>query len=154
MTETPDLEAIARGVIDANRYMTIGTADESARPWVSPVWYATADYRDFFWVSKPEARHSRNLAGRPEVSIVIYDSHEAGGWKSVYLSATAKETSGGEVDRGIEIFSSGSVAQGLPAWTHHDVRPPARHRLYRATASELFVLSPGDERLPVDLRPA
>ena len=29
------------------------------------------------------------------------------------------------------------------------VRPPAGHPLYRATASEYFVLSAGDERVPV-----
>jgi hypothetical protein len=32
-----------------------------------------------------------------------------------------------------------------------DVRPPARHRLYRATASEDFMLSSGDERIPVSM---
>jgi hypothetical protein len=31
------------------------------------------------------------------------------------------------------------------------VRPPARHRLYRATASEHFVLGPQDQRTPVSL---
>jgi hypothetical protein len=31
------------------------------------------------------------------------------------------------------------------------VRPPARHRLCRATASEHFVLSSGDERIPVSM---
>ena len=32
-----------------------------------------------------------------------------------------------------------------------DVGPTARLRLYRATASEQFVLSPEDERLPFSL---
>jgi len=32
-----------------------------------------------------------------------------------------------------------------------DVRPPARHRLYRATASEDFMLSSGDECIPVSM---
>jgi hypothetical protein len=31
-------------------------------------------YREFFWVSSPDSTHSRNLAGRPDVSIVIFDS--------------------------------------------------------------------------------
>jgi hypothetical protein len=29
-------------------------------------------------MSDPEARHSRNIAARPQVTIVIFDSHEAG----------------------------------------------------------------------------
>lgn len=37
---TAEIDVVARGVVDANRYMTLGTADASGRPWVSPVWYA------------------------------------------------------------------------------------------------------------------
>ena len=44
---------IARAIIDSSRYLTLGTADESGLPWVSPVWYAPDGYREFFWVSAP-----------------------------------------------------------------------------------------------------
>ena len=47
-------------------------------------------------MSDPEARHSRNIAARPQVVIVIFDSHEAGWWKAVYLSATAGEVTGAD----------------------------------------------------------
>ncbi len=46
-----DLTAIAREVIDANRYMTIASADARGDPWVSPVYFAQDDYRDFYWMS-------------------------------------------------------------------------------------------------------
>lgn len=62
-----DLDALAREIIDVNRYMTLGTADAGGRPWVSPVWYAPEDQLEFFWVSDPQARHSRNLDGRTPV---------------------------------------------------------------------------------------
>jgi nitroimidazol reductase NimA-like FMN-containing flavoprotein (pyridoxamine 5'-phosphate oxidase superfamily) len=149
MTHAQDLGAIARSIIDSNRYMTLGTADENGLPWVSPVWFAPAEHREFFWVSAPDARHSRNLAGRPQVAIVIFDSHEVGGWRALYMSAVAEELAGDDVDDGIAIYSRRSQAQGLPAWTRDDVQSPARHRLYRATASEHFVLDPHDQRLPV-----
>jgi nitroimidazol reductase NimA-like FMN-containing flavoprotein (pyridoxamine 5'-phosphate oxidase superfamily) len=148
-TSDPDLVAIARSIIDSNRYMTLATADEHGQPWASPVWYAPEGYRQLFWVSKPEARHSRNLAARPELAIVIFDSHRAGGWNALYMAAMAEELT--DVDEGIETFSQRSQAQGLPAWTRGDVLPPARHRLYRATVSEHFVLDPHDRRLPVRL---
>ncbi|HEV2902973.1 MAG TPA: pyridoxamine 5'-phosphate oxidase family protein, partial [Gaiellaceae bacterium] len=64
----------ARRVIEANRYMALGTADETGHPWVSPVWFATEDYRNFHWVSSPDAKHSGNLVTRPEVAIAIFDS--------------------------------------------------------------------------------
>jgi hypothetical protein len=38
---------------------------------VSLVWYAPAEYREFFWMSDPEARHSRNIAARPQVAIEL-----------------------------------------------------------------------------------
>jgi hypothetical protein len=46
-----DLTAIVREVIDANRYMTIASADSSGDPWASPVYFAAGDYRDFYWMS-------------------------------------------------------------------------------------------------------
>jgi predicted pyridoxine 5'-phosphate oxidase superfamily flavin-nucleotide-binding protein len=46
----PELTDVARSVIDANRYMALGTADEVGNPWVSPVWFASEDYRNFHWV--------------------------------------------------------------------------------------------------------
>ena len=81
--EGEELGAIARRIVDSNQFITIGTADEDGVPWVSLVWYAPAECREFFWISDPEARHSRNIAARPQVAIVIFDSHEAGGWKAV-----------------------------------------------------------------------
>jgi nitroimidazol reductase NimA-like FMN-containing flavoprotein (pyridoxamine 5'-phosphate oxidase superfamily) len=147
--ETPDLRAVAASIVDSNRFMTLATADAGGLPWASPVWFAPSEYRHFYWVSSPQARHSRNLRVRPELAIVIFDSHEAGGWKALYLSAVAEELD--EVEEGIAIFSRRSVAQGLPEWTRDDVLPPARHRLYRATASERFVLDPHDRRHLVPL---
>lgn len=140
---------MARSVIDSNRYMTLATADGDGVPWASPVWYAPAEYREFYWVSSPEARHSRNLAVRPQLAIVIFDSHQAGGWNALYLSAVAEQLA--DVDEGIEIFSRHGEEQGLRRWTRDDVLPPARHRLYRATASEVFVLDPHDQRHPVSV---
>jgi nitroimidazol reductase NimA-like FMN-containing flavoprotein (pyridoxamine 5'-phosphate oxidase superfamily) len=152
VTDATELAAAAKAILDANRYMTLATADESGMPWASPVWYASEDYREFFWVSAPGARHSRNLAGRPQVGIVIFDSQVPGGaGQAVYISATAEEVAGAEIDAGVEIFSRRSEEQGLRVWTSDQVRAPARHRLYRAVASEHFVLSPRDERLAVSL---
>lgn len=143
--------AAARAVIDANSYMTLGTADESGLPWVTPVWFAHSGYRDFLWVSSPEARHSRNLETRSEVSIVIFDSQVSpGDAEAVYVSAKAEELSGDELESGVEVFSRKSEADGLPAYSRADVQEPARLRLYRAVATEHFALGEGSRRIPVD----
>jgi hypothetical protein len=150
---TDDSAAKARAIIDANRYMTLGTADASGLPWVSPVWYATVDHRRFYWVSDPDARHSRNLARRPQVAIVIFDSTVVPGDAApVYMSAVAKEVTDSELEEGMDIFAQVSEAQGLSVWGLADVQPPALHRLYRATASEHFLLRDDrDVRVPVSL---
>ena len=67
------LEDTARAIIDANTYLTLATAGADGQPWASPVWYAHADYREFLWVSRPDARHSQNLAARAQLAIVIFD---------------------------------------------------------------------------------
>jgi hypothetical protein len=150
---TDDNAATARAIIDSNRYMTLSTADAGGLPWVSPVWFATVDHRRFFWVSDPETRHSRNLASRPQLAIVIFDSTVVPGSAApVYMSAVAEELTGSELEEGMGIFAQVSEAQGLSVWTLAHVQPPARHRLYRATASEHFVLADDrDERVPVNL---
>ena len=79
--------------------MVLGTADQSGRPWVSPVYFAVREYSDFFWVSLPDAQHSRNVAARPEVSIVVFDSQVAvGSARGVYMSARAEQLSGAELE--------------------------------------------------------
>lgn len=152
MTGEDERAGLARALIDRNSYMTLGTADSRGQPWVSPVWYAFAGYEEFFWVSDPDARHSRNLATRPQLGAVIFDSQvPVGAAQAVYMSAIARELGGAELERGIEVFSGRSRALGARAWTPEDVRPPAVHRLYGATASELFVLDGSDRRLAVRL---
>jgi len=116
------------------------------------VYYAHEGYASFYWVSSPEATHSRNLVGRPEVSIVIFDSRTpVGSGQGVYISAVAEELMGADLDRGITTFSGRSEAHGAGEWNVEDVRPPARHRLYRATASEHWVLGPQDRRMAVSV---
>ena len=151
----PDNDATARQIVDSNLYMTLATADSAGRPWASPVWYAAADYRSFYWVSSPEAQHSRNILERPEVSMVIFDSGvPEGEGQAVYLTATAEELTGIELERGIELFSDASRSRGMEAWTAEDVSPPAEHRLYRATASGHSILDKSvrgvDRRTPVE----
>ncbi len=138
-----DLAGTARSIIDSNLYMTLGTADEAGRPWVSPVYYASAGYTEFYWVSSPEATHSRNIAARPQVSIVVFDSQapiDTG--QGIYMSAVAEEVAGGDVERGIDIFSRRSLEHGGREWTLEGVQQPAPYRLFRATASEHWVLDP------------
>jgi uncharacterized pyridoxamine 5'-phosphate oxidase family protein len=85
-----DLVERARRTLANNRFMVLGTVDPSGRPRVSPVWFSLVDHREAYWLSSPDAHHSRNIDERPEVSMVVFDSsadpHTA---QAVYLEATA-----------------------------------------------------------------
>jgi nitroimidazol reductase NimA-like FMN-containing flavoprotein (pyridoxamine 5'-phosphate oxidase superfamily) len=149
MSDVDEREAFER-IVQTNQYMTLATADASGQPWASPVWFATADCEEFVWVSSPEARHSRNLAARAELAIAIFDSRQAPGTgQGVYLSAMAAPVPEDDLDHALSVFSEASQRAGAGSWNRQDVRPPARLRLYRATAVDRFVLSSRDERVPV-----
>jgi hypothetical protein len=151
-----DLTAKARGLLDEIAYMVLGTADADGRPLVSPVYFAHAGYVDFFWVSSPQATHSQNLAARPEVFIVVFDStQQIGSGRGVYVEAEAAELSGEELERGIAVFSARSQEHGAKEWTAADVTGDANYRLYRARAQGHSMLDPDaspDRRIPVSVR--
>jgi Pyridoxamine 5'-phosphate oxidase len=144
--------ALAREIIDRSLYMVIATADPSGQPWASPVYFAPSRYRDFFWVSEADATHSLNLRDRREVGIVIFDSAvPIGQGQGVYVLGVARELPAHETADGIEIFSKRSVGHGGSEWSVEDVSPPARHRLYQATAEAHYVLDEHDHRVEVSL---
>ena len=135
---------LVKTIIDSNRYMALGTIDQTGQPWVSPVWFATEDYRSFHWVCSPDAKHSRNLAAHPEVAIAIYDSSvPVGGAKAVYMKGVALELTGDEFGQGLEVFDRVSRKDIDRAWSLDDVQGSSLFRLYCATVSEHWVLIPG-----------
>ncbi|MEV4316669.1 pyridoxamine 5'-phosphate oxidase family protein [Actinocrispum sp. NPDC049592] len=146
-------DEIARAVLDANSFMTLATADASGTPWASPVWFATENHRDFYWVSAPTSRHSVNLAERPVLSIVVFDSTATPLMgQAVYMMATAAQVPDPEIHDALTLFNRASVRSGLSEFTLDRVTGSARLRLYRATATEHSILDPDatiDTRIPV-----
>lgn len=134
-----DLEAEGRAILDGNHFMTLGTANADGEPWVSPVFYAPDGYSALYWVSSHEATQSRNIAVRPRVGIVVFDSQqEPDSGEAVYMAATACELTGPELDRGLEIYlGRAPFSEGREVF-----RPPGRYRAYRATVTEHFMRCP------------
>jgi hypothetical protein len=49
------------------------------------------ELRELYWVSYPGARHSQNIAVRPQIAMVVFDrTVPAGTGQGVYMSATAE----------------------------------------------------------------
>lgn len=151
-----NLGAVARQIMDSILFMVLGTADETGRPWASPVYFSANDYREFYWISSPDVTHSRNILVRPQVSIVIFDSRVAAGMgQAVYMSAVAEELTGADFDRGLQIYNGrfqNPGEHGVRTISAEDLHAPGVYRLYRAVVQEHWVLDPAgrpDHRIPV-----
>ncbi|MCO1654129.1 pyridoxamine 5'-phosphate oxidase family protein [Pseudonocardia humida] len=142
--------AEARRVVAANTYMTLATADGDGRPWATPVWFADRDCAEFVWVSRPGARHSRNIAGRPAVGIAVFDSTVAvGGAAAVYAEAEAEEVGPDERAAALAVYNERAREQGIGSWDEQRVVGASQFRLYRARASRVYVLDEHDGRVEV-----
>jgi nitroimidazol reductase NimA-like FMN-containing flavoprotein (pyridoxamine 5'-phosphate oxidase superfamily) len=145
--EESEREAV--GFVEANRYMVLGTADGAGVPWVSPVYFAAVGLRRFLWVSKPGARHSRNLAEQAAVSIVVFDSTvPIFQGRGLYMTGIAGEVPADEQVESIDVFSRRTLSHGAEAWSVDDVGPSTPFRLYRADIDHHWVLDDHDERIP------
>ena len=117
------------------------------------MYFAHIGYAEFFWVSSPDVAHSRNIAVRPQVGMVVFDSQVAiGTGQGIYMSGLAEIVEDDETAAGIDAFSRRSLAHGGPAWTGEDVRDGADMRLYRARADRHSILAKDgrpDHRIPV-----
>jgi hypothetical protein len=156
MIQHEDLTAMAKAIIDSTLYMVLGTSDEAGQPWVSPVYFTASKYKEFYWISAPQAKHSRNIALRSQICIVIFDSQvPAGKAQAVYISAAAEELTGSDLARGLVIYNGrfpDPARHGVQDTKLEEVRPPGLYRLYRAAALEHWVLDPHaspDQRTPV-----
>jgi uncharacterized protein YhbP (UPF0306 family) len=140
----------ARRLIEASDYLTLATADQDGLPWATPVWFAhDPDLTRFFWVSKPRARHSVNIAERAETALSVFDSRSPiGQGQGVYVEATSRRLEGDEAAAGIATFSARSVERGGVAWSAEDVAADAALRLYEARVGRAWILDGFDQRVP------
>ena len=148
---TNDLTTYARDLLDANAYMTLGTADAAGRPWVSPVYMAAEGLRHFYWMSATDARHSQNLVERPSMSLVAFDStvppyHG----RAVYAVGEARAVRGDGLDHALTVYP-GPASRGASQLTREDVTGSSPYRLYLAAASQVWVLCPREPRMPCAL---
>ena len=145
-----DPAAVAREIIDTNRYMVLATADAAGRPWITPVWFAHDRYREFLWLSRPGRKHSQLISDRREVAIAIFDSTQRiGTGYGVTMSAVATVLEGHELQSATEIVSRRSAEHGGGMFTIEMFQAAASLRLYRAVATEQFVIMGNDERVPI-----
>lgn len=142
-----DLADHARAVLAANLYLTLGTVGADGRPWTAPVYFVPAGDREFVWVSRTDARHSEDLAERPDVSLVVFDSTvRPYHGRAVYGLGQAHVVPEDEVDRALEVYPR--PGSGASSVTREDVTGSSPYRIYRAVATQLWVLCPREPGHP------
>jgi hypothetical protein len=135
VTQDDVLAQRARAVVDDNRYLTLGTTEPDGRPRVSPVSFTHDRYRAFYWVSSPEARHSRNVADRPAVALVVFDSTAAiGQGSALYLGAEATQVADADLPAQCATAFA-AVEPGAHAFTPDELSGDQPLRLFRADAT-------------------
>jgi nitroimidazol reductase NimA-like FMN-containing flavoprotein (pyridoxamine 5'-phosphate oxidase superfamily) len=155
-----ELTAMARDVIATNRYFVLGTAHPDGQPRVSPVYFNHHEHRSFYWVSSPDAQHSRNIAADSRLNAVVFDSSTPPPQtRAVYLTGTAVEVP--EPDLELEIPRAfAQVDKGGRAFTLEELSGEGDLRLYRLDVDTAEVHARGghpewglgiDTRLPVIL---
>ena len=144
------LAAHARELLAANRYLTLGTVSAGGQPWASPVYFSwhspAADTWEFLWMSALDARHSVNVTARPAVSVTVFDSTvQPYHGRAVYAVGEAREVPPEAFDETL-IHYPGPADRGGSPIVREDVTGDSPWRLYRAAASELWVLCPREPR--------
>lgn len=138
----------ARSLLERNRYLTLGTVGADGQPWTSPVYMAADGLTDFYWVSNQESLHSVNVAAHAPVSLVVFDSTvPAYHGRALYAVGSAAVVDETELDHGLSIYP-GPESRGGSALTLDDVTGDSPYRLYRARASQVWVLCPREPRQP------
>jgi uncharacterized protein YhbP (UPF0306 family) len=139
-----DWWAVVPRLLASNRYLVLGTADETGQPWVTPVFFAARDHARLYWVSSPQSRHSRNIEARPEVAITVFDSTVAvGEAEAVYLVADAAAVRGAEWREALRVLNS-----QLPSnkrLVEDDLAPDGSLTVYRGDPNAYYVLVRGGD---------
>lgn len=93
---TTRLGSIARRLLNASTLCAISTVSVGGRAHVNTAYFAWNASFDIFWLSAPEARHSRNVRRHPSTAIAVYDSRQkwGGSDRGIQLFGMTRELSG------------------------------------------------------------
>ena len=146
-----DLRAHAEERLATNRYLTLGTVTPDGRPWTSPVYFAADGLTSYYWSSTVDSRHSTNLARNGAVSLVVFDSTVAPyTGRAVYATGVAAPVPEDELDAALSVYP-GPEARGGSSLDRDDVRADSPWRVWRAVATDVWVLCPRERGRPCDL---
>lgn len=87
-----------RTILESNNFAVLATANNSARPWGTPVHFAFDD-QNVYWISGDAAVHSQNVFENEKIFVIVFNSQQdvsKGTRAAVYLETTARALEGEE----------------------------------------------------------
>lgn len=130
---------VAKCIIENNDLMTVATANQDGKPWVSPVGYAFDESYNLYWVSHKDAIHSENVRLKPGVAIVIVGNNPDGNMDGVYFDATAVELNDvTELPAAIKLVDSRNKDAKYAIGSVENATGDAVWRIYKATPRSVW----------------
>lgn len=122
--------------LDEAQLMQIATVS-GEQPWCATVFYAADNAHEIFWLSEPDARHSRELSANDRVAACITLASQYGqAWRGLQIEGTVKEVKAEDVETSFQAYAERFNA-------HYQLQEmlngQTTSRLYRLKPS-LFVL--------------
>jgi len=137
----PDRSWVDR-ILEDNRYLVIGTADATGKPWATPVFFAALDPDTLVWVSAADSRHSTNIGQRPQVALTVFDSGvEVGHAEAAYFDARAEPAEAAQIEPALTALNSRVPVDKRIG--PEDITPAGALTVYRATLQRRYVLIRG-----------
>lgn len=135
------------GILRDCRLLSMGTVDADGSPWLHNAYFCHDEEFRLYFLSSPDARHSRNLAlGDGRVAVTVADTGQAGTpgtRRGVQLRGVCRPAAGPELRQGAELFAAAYPAfagavhaattaapGGVPAPRALYVFVPERFRLF------------------------
>jgi uncharacterized protein YhbP (UPF0306 family) len=68
-----DIKLVIKGFLKKTRMMQVATCVNN-QPWSCTVYFAFDENLNLYWISKPNTRHSKEIAKNPKVAgVIVYD---------------------------------------------------------------------------------
>lgn len=128
--------------INNNLYMNIASVSREGQPWNTPVFFAHADNK-LYWFSAKASVHSKNIEENEDVFITIYDSTvKEGEGKGLYVKAAAYLIEdAAEIEKAVDVYNDKAHTFKI---TDEFVSPQSPNGLYCADIIEMWT-NDGDE---------
>lgn len=112
------IKTVARRLLDSSTLCAIATVSSGGRAHVNTAYFAWSRELDLFWISEPNAQHSRNLGSTGTAAVAVYDSTQiwGGSDRGIQLFGSARQLRGSARRDGERVYS-----KRFPASTHAEL---------------------------------